>query len=168
MFKKGQAAMEFLMTYGWAILVVLAAIGALAYFGVLSPDNLLPERTSFQAPLPNVDTAAIKVVANNIEIEIAFTNSMGSTVTPLLAGATIANLKVDGSDVDCDTSITGTAVAATSNGATFLYKWTCDDTTAFDATALKNKRVKADLSFDYTTTNGQTKTHSGSVNGKIA
>ena len=28
--RKGQAAMEFLMTYGWAILVVLAAIGALA------------------------------------------------------------------------------------------------------------------------------------------
>jgi uncharacterized protein (UPF0333 family) len=37
--RKGQAAMEFLMTYGWAILVVLAAIGALAYFGVLSPDK---------------------------------------------------------------------------------------------------------------------------------
>jgi len=28
--KKGQAAMEFLMTYGWAILVVLIVIGALA------------------------------------------------------------------------------------------------------------------------------------------
>ena len=36
--------MEFLMTYGWAILVVLAAIGALAYFGVLSPDRFLPEK----------------------------------------------------------------------------------------------------------------------------
>jgi|GEM_PF-570216 len=33
--KKAQAAMEFLMTYGWAILVVLVAISALAYFGVL-------------------------------------------------------------------------------------------------------------------------------------
>jgi len=44
MFKKAQAAMEFLMTYGWAILVVLVAIGALAYFGVLSPDKMLPEK----------------------------------------------------------------------------------------------------------------------------
>ena len=43
MHKKGQAAMEFLMTYGWAILVVLVAIGALAYFGVLSPGKFLPE-----------------------------------------------------------------------------------------------------------------------------
>jgi len=37
--RKGQAAMEFLMTYGWAILVVLVVIGALAYFGVLSPSS---------------------------------------------------------------------------------------------------------------------------------
>lgn len=42
--KRAQAALEFLMTYGWAILVVLAAIGALAYFGVLSPTNFVPER----------------------------------------------------------------------------------------------------------------------------
>jgi len=42
--KKGQAAMEFLMTYGWAILVVLIAIGALAYFGVLKPEKFLPEK----------------------------------------------------------------------------------------------------------------------------
>lgn len=35
--KKGQAAIEFLFTYGWAILVVLAAIGTLAYFDVISP-----------------------------------------------------------------------------------------------------------------------------------
>jgi hypothetical protein len=35
--------MEFLITYGWAILVVLAAIAALAYFGVLSPSRFLPE-----------------------------------------------------------------------------------------------------------------------------
>lgn len=35
-------AMEFLMTYGWAILVVLVAVGSLAYFGVLSPDHFVP------------------------------------------------------------------------------------------------------------------------------
>jgi uncharacterized protein (UPF0333 family) len=37
MTKKGQAAMEFLMTYGWAILAAVIAIGVLAYFGVFSP-----------------------------------------------------------------------------------------------------------------------------------
>ena len=33
---KGQAAMEFLMTYGWAILIVIIAIGALYALGVFS------------------------------------------------------------------------------------------------------------------------------------
>jgi len=35
--KRGQAAIEFLMTYGWAILAAVIAIGVLAYFGVFSP-----------------------------------------------------------------------------------------------------------------------------------
>ena len=38
---KGQAAMEFLMTYGWAILAAIIAIGVLAYFGVFSPGKLV-------------------------------------------------------------------------------------------------------------------------------
>jgi hypothetical protein len=33
---KGQAAIEFLVTYGWAILGVLIAVGALAYFGLFN------------------------------------------------------------------------------------------------------------------------------------
>ena len=40
--KKSQVAMEFLMNYGWAILIVLIAIGALAYFGmfdIFRPDS---------------------------------------------------------------------------------------------------------------------------------
>ncbi|MDD9954294.1 MAG: hypothetical protein OXR66_08235 [Candidatus Woesearchaeota archaeon] len=40
---RGQAAMEFTMTYGWAILVVLVAIGTMGYFGVLSPGKYLPD-----------------------------------------------------------------------------------------------------------------------------
>jgi uncharacterized protein (UPF0333 family) len=40
-FRKSQAAMEFLMTYGWAILVVLVALGALAYF-MMSQELQLP------------------------------------------------------------------------------------------------------------------------------
>lgn len=41
---KAQASMEFLMTYGWAILVVVISIGALAYMGVLNPEKFLPEK----------------------------------------------------------------------------------------------------------------------------
>ena len=33
--------MEFFMTYGWAILIVLSALGALLYFGILPPEEFL-------------------------------------------------------------------------------------------------------------------------------
>ncbi len=48
--KKSQAAMEFLMTYGWAILVVLTAISALAYFGVLDPQRFFPSKCIIDSP----------------------------------------------------------------------------------------------------------------------
>ncbi len=38
-FKKSQAALEFLITYGWAFLVILLMIGTLSYFGILSPSQ---------------------------------------------------------------------------------------------------------------------------------
>ncbi len=39
--------MEFLMNYGWAILVILIAIGALSYFGVFDISKLMPGRCTF-------------------------------------------------------------------------------------------------------------------------
>lgn len=74
--KKAQAAMEFLMTYGWAILVVLAAIGALAYFGVLSPDKFLPEKCTLPPGLACLDA---KVTQTNVEMIVQ--NSMGKDLT---------------------------------------------------------------------------------------
>ncbi len=47
--------MEFLMTYGWAILVVLAAVGALAYFGILNPSRFLPDSCNMGAGIGCVE-----------------------------------------------------------------------------------------------------------------
>ena len=160
MFKKGQAAMEFLMTYGWAILVVLAAIGALAYFGVLSPDNLLPERTSFQAPLPNVDNAYITPGG---DIEIVFSNNVGYDVNVTGTGA-VPTLEVGGSDVTCDTPTMTTPSALVKNNERFTVKWDCG--------ALSwspGDRVKGTFKFEYINTyTSQTRNHTGEVNGKVS
>lgn len=43
---RGQAAMEYLVSYGWAVLVVLVAIGALAYFGVIDTGRWAPSSFS--------------------------------------------------------------------------------------------------------------------------
>ena len=77
--KKGQAAMEFLMTYGWAILVVIAAIAALAYFGVLDPARLLPERCQFPAGMDCIDKASVDGTADTITV--ALRNNVAFAVT---------------------------------------------------------------------------------------
>ncbi len=75
--KNGQAAMEFLMTYGWAILVVLAAIGALAYFGVLSPDKFLPEKCTANPPFA---CTQYKVSQGYNTVNMSLQNSVGTGV----------------------------------------------------------------------------------------
>lgn len=54
--KKAQSAMEYLMTYGWAILVVLIALGALFYLGVFSPRT--PNTCTAIAPFTCADVKA--------------------------------------------------------------------------------------------------------------
>jgi len=72
MFRKSQAAMEFLMTYGWAILVVLVAVGALAYFGVLSPDKFLPSKCVLQSGIACLDHKATSTT-----VSVVIQNSLG-------------------------------------------------------------------------------------------
>jgi len=100
--KKGQAALEFLMTYGWAILVVMIVIGALAYFGVLNPTIMLPEKCTLQmglyckdhlisiAPVENVDP---KEYVNN-SIYLKLENGMGK-------GIIITEMNVTGDLINC-------------------------------------------------------------------
>jgi hypothetical protein len=45
--KRGQAAIEFLTTYGWALLVIAIVLVALSWLGVFSPQNVIQEYCSF-------------------------------------------------------------------------------------------------------------------------
>ena len=80
MFKKSQAAMEFLMTYGWAILVVLVAIGALAYFGVLSPDKFLPSKCQLPSGIACNDFVIDSTTGN---VDVVLRNGLGFTIDPI-------------------------------------------------------------------------------------
>src|SRR3989344_3193288 len=72
--KKGQAAMEFLMTYGWALLVVLVAIGALAFFGVLNPGQFLPDQCTLFSGLSCTSYFAD---ASTQRLTLTFQNGLG-------------------------------------------------------------------------------------------
>ncbi|MBN1157483.1 hypothetical protein JXA85_07715 [Candidatus Woesearchaeota archaeon] len=72
--KSAQAAMEFLMTYGWAILIVIIVIGAFVYFGVLNPRELVPRRCTLQG----FNCADHKLSASGFELVL--TNAYGIDV----------------------------------------------------------------------------------------
>ena len=61
--KRGQAAMEFLMTYGWAILAAIVAIGVLAYFGVFNPGRLAGPTGVISPPL-NIPVGGFNIQDN--------------------------------------------------------------------------------------------------------
>ena len=81
--RKGQAAVEFLMTYGWAILAAIIAIGVLAYFGVFSPGKFTPSASVLSSPL-YANNWQIKTTGVSIEIK----NNGGDDIT--LGNVTIA------------------------------------------------------------------------------
>lgn len=69
--KKSQQAMEFLMTYGWAILVVIAIMFVLAYFGVLSFDNLLEKQYD------NIESVNENITGIIFSFELLYNDTQG-------------------------------------------------------------------------------------------
>jgi len=75
--RKGQAALEFLTTYGWAFIVILVMIGALAYFGVLSPSKVTPSRCIIESGFSCED---FKITTTGIDISLVNGRGEGLTI----------------------------------------------------------------------------------------
>jgi hypothetical protein len=118
--KKGQAAMEFLMTYGWAILVVLIAIGALAYFGVLNPGKYLPNSCTISNQF---GCSEFKAVGGSSVITLVVQNGRGVNfqISPAILADTSINLTSPAA-VNCPSTapaINTTVVDGTTTTITF-------------------------------------------------
>ena len=74
-FKRSQAALEFLTTYGWAFLIILIMIGALAYFGILKPSRLLPNRCIVGAEFQCLD---YQIKATDVKLRLK--NNVGEAI----------------------------------------------------------------------------------------
>ena len=90
MTKRGQAALEFLSTYGFAFLIILVMIGALTYFGILSPGKFIPG-SCLISPEFKCKDRAINSSANSLMIDakIQIINQLGNQVD-LVGNATSA------------------------------------------------------------------------------
>ena len=149
MSKKAQAAMEFLMTYGWAILVVLVAIGALAYFGVLNPSRFLPSSCTI---IPGIGCDDFVVTATDVQLILR--NGMGndfSAVTVSTAGCT-NSAEADGDDAWVDGQILG--------GADGITLTVCTN-------GVVGSRFKQDVTLSYTTSSGLAHTATGSITTRV-
>jgi len=77
--RKAQVAMEFLTTYGWAILAMLIAVAALGYF-YLSPSDLMEDSCSFD----KTGCSGFQVTKNSateITVAFEFNNPEPNTIT---------------------------------------------------------------------------------------
>lgn len=78
--KRGQAVLEYLLTYGWGILVVIIGVSVLTYFGFLSPSNLLPNSCDFGAQLVCQEYRVTKT-ATGADIDLRLRNDFGRDIT---------------------------------------------------------------------------------------
>lgn len=144
MTNRGQAALEFLMTYGWAILAAIIAIGVLAYFGVFSPGKYMPNACIINNPFGcddyKVNTTGVFLVVRN-------------------GGGDVMNVSA--------ISVSGCTTATPSNtsmadGDTVTYGFTgCSGLTP-------GGKFKGDISITYNTATGTfLKTSTGTITSKI-
>lgn len=78
---RGQAALEFLSTYGFAFLVILVMIGALSYFGVLSPGRFLPERCLVNAEFSCTEFEIDRTGDSQSVVRFGLQNNLGNSAT---------------------------------------------------------------------------------------
>lgn len=141
MVKKGQAAVEFLMTYGWAILAAIVAIGIL-YVIIGNPQNLVGDRFDLSTPfVAGAKSASVSGVT------IEFRNGAGESVN--VTSVVITNCGT--------TSNIGSVVDGTLRAVNVACTLTSGD------------RIKGDVSVNYRTTGSNvTQKATGSVNIKVA
>jgi len=84
--KKAQAAFEYLVTYGWAMLAALIAVGALLYFGFLNPSNLLPNQCDFGTQLECVEYRIVSDESSITRADIVFRNNFGKDINIIGVG----------------------------------------------------------------------------------
>ena len=132
--RKGQAAMEFLMTYGWAILAAIIVIGVLAIY--FRPTGLTSGQSKINSPEFHLIAANADVSDNQLHLDIR--NDGAETVT-------LTTIAVDaGLSADCTVS-PGTTLAV---GANAVYDLTCPGAAAEFS---DGDAVTGDITVTYTT-----------------
>ncbi|MFH0961872.1 MAG: hypothetical protein V1820_04275 [archaeon] len=167
--KKGQGALEYLITYGWAILIIVIIGGALFALGVFNPSSWVSNKratgfASVQVKDWKIGTTGASFVLGNkigdpIYLETINMTAAGQT-TPCFSNGTIAALgnltadetgKIFPGPPSAASTLTGTYGGAADN---------C-------GSAGIGKAYTLTVQFQYQTSSGVTHLDSGTITGKI-
>ncbi len=139
--KKGQAAMEFLMTYGWAILAAVIVIGVLWYL-IGDPSNLIGNRLTVTPPFVQ---NALAIDTEGVTMEVI--NGAGESIA-------VSNVNV----TSCGSNSTVLEIA---DGSTQVLFVTCSLTSG--------NNFNGDLTITYNTTGSSVNQKAtGTVKGQVA
>ena len=152
--KKGQSALEYLVTYGWAILGIVIIAGVLVAFGIFNPERWAPARQ--QGGFSSFDVVDHGAIAGSGGVlTVVLSNKRGHTIT--VTGLTTATggcswsgsrlLAVTAPETFATTACTAASVTGASSGAPYDF---------------------SDLDVTFTdTTSGLTHTERGFIKGQF-
>jgi hypothetical protein len=154
---KGQTAIEYLMTYGWAILIILIVAGVLAYYGIFAPSSFLGPTARGFGQIQVLNPWAVS--ASGMTLNLA--NRVGGAVN-----ITTADVTIDNNPYTC-TPTAGELPIASGDDGTFRCTFggsgvtgaTAGDT--YSATVVINYRYPSDaITIDFSTSGTITGTYS--------
>ncbi|MDE1856639.1 MAG: hypothetical protein KGH98_00985 [Candidatus Micrarchaeota archaeon] len=88
-----QSAMEYLMTYGWAILILGVVLAALYATGLLSPSTLVQNTCSFQAPFACLYSSLSISGVLTINVEQSSASPINVTAIGCNSNGTVTNMQ---------------------------------------------------------------------------
>lgn len=113
---KAQAAMEYLMTYGWAILIVVIVAAALFALGIFTPPT--GARCTGFANLGCPDTGNWQLNTVTDELIVVLKNGLGQTVILDSVNVTIAGISAGNNTISGSTISAGNTFAVRTGGFT--------------------------------------------------
>ncbi|MGC8533027.1 MAG: hypothetical protein ACP5MV_00110 [Candidatus Parvarchaeum sp.] len=128
---KGQSALEYMMTYGWAILIIVIVAVILYSMGIFNPRASVTASSSGFSPF-----AASAAVCGSSNLTVAFTTGglPNGATSAKLTGMTLSSFS--GFTADSNTSSTDFSSSTVTSGSSFTVtfsKDTCNSGVGFSA-----------------------------------
>ncbi|VVC02228.1 Uncharacterised protein [uncultured archaeon] len=98
---RGQAAMEYLVTYGWALLALFIVVAFLVSSDIFSPNSFVTQECTFQPDLP-CPSSILYQNGSFTTLRFSIVNGMGFKINVTNATYTATNMGLQGRQVYSD------------------------------------------------------------------